>query len=422
MIVFHVIREAFESLGREARRIVPMAAGISWGVASVFLLAAIGNGFERTQRRVIEAFGDSFLLLRTNKPTHTRSDPNSMRRIMLDDEDFARIRARATAIDLISPKGYQWRAQALRGDRQTWMTPVGVDPEYIEICNVPLEPGSRWIDAKDVESETPVVVIGSQARKDLFADEPCIGQKVKLTVRGEGDDPFTRDLTVIGAIQDVELSDEFYVSNKRVGFVTYPLFERLCEKGTGFMVLKPKRPDLKEKAVGEARAALADRYHFEPDDENTVVPYFDAIARGERIDAVFGGIRLFLGAVGILILLLGAVGVANVVLMSVTARTFEFGLRRALGCGRSWIFLQIFLEAALVCGLSGVAGFLLGLSFVELAALLPLPEGFATPEPDLGAATMPAVMLLFVTVGAALWPAARAARLDPVESLRGGAL
>src|SRR5690606_23302282 len=107
------------------------------------------------------------------------------------------------------------------------------------------------------------------------------------------------------------------------------------------------------------------------------LPYFDAIGRGERIDRVFGGIELFLGAVGLLILLLGAVGVANVVLMSVTARTFEFGLRRAVGCRRRWIFLQVFLEAGLVCGLSGLLGFLLGLGSVRLVAMLPLPAGFA---------------------------------------------
>ncbi len=422
MFLFHVLREALESIAREFRRIAPMAAGIVWGVASVFLLTAIGNGFERTQRQVIEAFGSDFLLLRTNKPTHSRSDPNALRRIMVDEEDIARIRAQGTAIDRISPKGYQWRAQGVRGRNTTWLNPVGVDPNYPEICNVPLEPGSRWLDAKDVESEVPVMVIGPKARQDLFGDDPAIGEKIKLTVRGSDESPYVREFTVIGVIRDVELSDDFYVSNKRAGFVTYPVFERICEKGAGFMVMKPKGRERKEEALAQVRAGLAERYHFDADDENTVLPYFDAIGRGERIDRVFGGIKLFLGAVGLLILLLGAVGVANVVLMSVTARTFEFGLRRAVGCRRHWIFVQVFLEAGLVCGLSGVVGFLLGLGSVELVSMLPLPRGFAKPIADVGAATLPAVLLLAVTIGAAFWPALRAVRLDPVEALRGGHL
>ena len=422
MFVFHVLREALESLVRELRRIAPMAAGIVWGVASVFLLTAIGNGFEKTQRQVVEAFGTDFLLLRTNKPTHSRSDPNAMRRIMIDEEDIARIRAQGTAIDRISPKGYQWRAQGVRGRKTTWLNPVGVDTNYPEICHLPLVPGSRWIDEADVASETPVMVIGPKAKTDLFGDESAIGEKIKMTVRGEASDPFVREFTVIGVIEDVELSDDFYVSNKRVGFVTFPMFERVSEKGAGFMVMRPKDRDSKAAALAQVRAGLADRYHFDKEDENTVLPYFDAIARGENIDRIFGGIRLFLGAVGLLILLLGAVGVANVVLMSVTARTFEFGLRRALGCRRRWIFLQVFLEAGLVCGLSGLLGFGLGLGSVELVGQLPLPKGFAAPIADLGAATMPAILLAAVSVAAAIWPATRAVSLSPVAALRGGHL
>lgn len=444
MLLVHVLLEALESLWRESRRMAPMAAGIVWGVSSVFLLGAIANGFERTQRQVIEAFGDQFMLLRFNKPTPTRSDPKATRQILVDEIDLQRIRANASAIEYVSPKAFVWRSRVTKDGEAMWMTPVGVDPEYARICNVPIEEGGRWLSQSDIEQELPVVVIGAQARKELFGDGPYLGEKIKLTLqdwfdhrgrgrRGAGGSdafvveeekpkPYTRDLTVIGALKDVELSDEFYVSNKRVGFVPYPLFERISEQGAGFLVVRPRTPGEKEQALGEVRAALAERYHFDPDDRNTVLPYFDSIERSEKIDRVFGGIKLFLGAVGMLILLLGAVGVANVVLMSVAARTFEFGLRRALGCRRRYIFLQVFLEAGLVCALSGVFGFLMGLAAVQAVALLPLPQGFARPIADLSAATIPGILLLGVTLCAALWPAWRAVRSDPVGALRGSAL
>ena len=451
MLLFHVIRETLESLVREARRVLPMAAGIIWGVASVFTLSAIANGFEKSQREAISAFGDSFMLLRLNKPAYGKNDPRAQKQVLIDRYDMQRIRANATAIEWISPKGYVWNSRTYFGDDTTWMTPVGVDPEYIHICNVPLEPGSRWIQQSDIDQELPVVVIGPQARKDLFGDGPWLGQKLKVSIqeswdrkaqradrdriksqnRGasfstSGDDierkPNLREFTVIGAIRDVELSDEFYVSNKRVGFIPYPVFERIETKGASFMVMKPRSYELRDQALAECRAALAERYHFDPDDVNIVLPYFDALKRGRKVDIVFGGIKLFLGAVGILILLLGAVGVANVVLMSVTARTFEFGLKRALGCPRGYIFVQVFLEAAVVCVTSGVLGFLIGLGTVQGIQLLDLPKGFARPIADMNAATIPGLILLVVTLAAAVWPAWRAVRRDPVAALRGGAL
>src|SRR5262245_85035 len=137
-MIFHVLRETFESLFREARRVAPMAAGIIWGVASVFILAAIANGFERSQRQVIDAFGDSFMLLRLNKPAHGKGDPRAQKQILIDKEDMARIRANATAIEWISPKGFIWMTRTFFGEQDTRMTPVGVDPEYVNICNVPL--------------------------------------------------------------------------------------------------------------------------------------------------------------------------------------------------------------------------------------------------------------------------------------------
>ena len=136
----------------------------------------------------------------------------------------------------------------------------------------------------------------------------------------------------------------------------------------------------------------------------------------------FGGLQVFLSAVGALIMLLGAVGVANVVLMSVTARTAEFGLRRALGCKRRWVFAQVFLEAALVCVISGGLGFLLGAGGVGIMQSIELPEGFSTPRAEWQAAWLPGALLLVVSLGAALWPATRASRMSVVRALHGAPL
>ncbi|MHC4845734.1 MAG: ABC transporter permease, partial [Planctomycetota bacterium] len=161
------------------------------------------------------------------------------------------------------------------------------------------------------------------------------------------------------------------------------------------------------------------RHGFDAGNSNTLIPYFDAIDRAQQIDGVFGGLTVFLTAVGALVMLLGAVGLANVVLISVASRTREFGLRRAVGCKRRWIFAQVFLEASAVCLLSGLLGFGLGMGAVKLLGGIELPEGFAPPQVAWEAAVLPGFLLLVVSIGAAFWPATRATRLSVSRAIHG---
>lgn len=415
-----LVAEAVASIVRDLRRIAPMAAGIVWGVASVFVLVAVTRGFETTQRQALEAMGDKFLLLRVNKPTVNRTDNNAFGFVKLEGDDIVAARDASLSVDLISPKAFDWRSRAYRDGEQTRGMVVGVWPEYRDIVHVPLAPGSRWLDDNDIANELPVTVIGPRVRKDLFGDGPYLGRQMSVGFRNMAGDPIMRKLTVIGALEEEELaSDSVYLSQRSTMFVPFPLFERMSARGFMFFVMKPHEGQ-RDDAVAEVRAVLGDRQGFDGSDSGTLIPYFDAIERGEQIDAVFGGLQTFLVAVGALILLLGAVGVANVVLMSVTARTFEFGLRRALGCKARWIFAQVFLEAAFVCVFAGLLGFILGMGGVALMGQIDLPDGFAAPRAELGAALLPGVLLLAVSLVAAAWPAFRAARIPVVVALQGG--
>ena len=419
-----VLAEAVVSIVREARRIAPMAAGIVWGVASVFVLVAISRGFETTQRHAIESLGDGFLLLRMNRGTQTRGDVAASSFVRLVGEDMDALRVGAPAVEALSPKAHNWFTRVFRRAVTTRGTTIGVDLEYADICHVPLEPGSRWLAANDFTQELAVCVIGYGVRDELFGNEPCLGEQVEVTF-GDDDEGevFVRKFTVIGAITDEELAaDSVYTSHQRSIFMPFPVWERLSPRGFQFFVAKPRAPDDRDLALAQMTEVLARRHGFDPGAEGTLVPYFDAIERTRQVERVFGGLEVFLGAVGALILLLGAVGVANVVLMSVAARTFEFGLRRALGCRRRWIFAQVFCEAALVCVLSGGLGFGLGALGVDLLGAVELPEGFAAPRAEWEAGLLPGALLLAVSLVAAAWPAGRAARVPVVEALVGARL
>jgi putative ABC transport system permease protein len=416
-----LVAEAVGSILREARRIAPMAAGIVWGVASVFVLVAVTRGFETTQRAALESLGDSFMLLRVNRATTTRGDVRSNAFVRLEGEDMVAAREGSPSVAAISPKAHNWFIRVIYGGQVGHATAVGVEPQYAEICHVPIEPGGRWIDDNDLQQELPVCVIGFGTREELFGEQPCVGEEIQLAfTRRAGEDTIFRRLTVIGSVADEELSgDDVYTSHRRSIFLPFTTWERMSPQGFQFFVVRPRSADQRESALAELRTVLGRRHGFDPDNRNTLIPYFDAIDRAQKIDAVFGGLAIFLTSVGALVMLLGAVGLANVVLISVASRTREFGLRRAVGCKRRWIFAQVFLEGSIVCLTSGLIGFGLGLAAVEMLGGVELPEGFSPPQAEWQAAVMPGVLLLVVSLGAALWPASRASRLSVARAIHG---
>ena len=203
----------------------------------------------------------------------------------------------------------------------------------------------------------------------------------------------------------------------------FTTWERMSPRDFQFFVLASGEPvEQKEPLWPRCARCWGERHGFDADSTNTLVPYFDAFERKAKIDAVFGGLEVFFGAVGVLILLLGAVGVANVVLMSVAARTFEFGLRRALGCKRRWIFGQVFLEAGLVCVLSrGCSASCSAWSASSVMQPRAAAGGLRPPQAELAAAWLPGISCSSVSLGAAIWPAWRAARMSPVDGPAGRA-
>jgi len=226
---------------------------------------------------------------------------------------------------------------------------------------------------------------------------------------------------VIGVMKDVETTKESYVSVARMAYVPFSTSVAIFDRRFITLMIEPRTVEDKDLALEQLKQVLGARYGFEPDDRNAVIIYFDAIERAKSIRAIFGGVRIFLSAVGILILAIGAIGVMNVVLVSVAARTFEIGLRKALGATPGQIYAQFFLETAMACFLSGVLGFALGVGGIALLSALPLPESFTRPELDLRTAAISFGILSLTAAVVGFYPAHRAARLEPVQALQGRA-
>lgn len=223
---------------------------------------------------------------------------------------------------------------------------------------------------------------------------------------------------VIGVLEDLETSRESYVSVARLAFIPFETSLVVYDKDYSTMLLQPRSVEERDLVLKQFREVMGARYGFNPEDRNAVVIYFDAIERARSIKAIFGGVRIFLIALGVLILGVGAIGVMNVILVSVAARTFEIGLRKALGATPFAIYLQFFLETMIACLVSGIFGFAIGAAGIELLHGLPLPEGFSKPVLDAQTSVISFAILTAIAVVAGFYPARRASLLAPVEALQ----
>ena len=476
-MAIHTFREALRSIRREGKRLAPMALGIVFGMTVVMGLLAVAGGFEASQRRALSAYGDRFVLVRLNRAELDRAGGGEDRRLQMDYRDIEALRQGAPAIRRLSPMNMAYRARVFgrtgAAGANAWV--AGTLPELTRIRNIPLAEG-RFHDDFDEAERRRVIVLGPMARKQLFGSEPALGRTVRITgfattpiaasavvsqggktsVRGSKQMPpntsastspvpgFTASPTaasinpsaarasrpvqisaetfeVIGVLKDVETTKESYVSVARMAYVPFSTSTAIFDRRFITLLIEPRSIDEKELALRQLREVLGARYGFAPDDRNAVIIYFDAIERARSIRTIFAALRIFLAAVGILILAIGGIGVMNVVLVSVASRTFEIGLRKALGATPGQIYAQFFLETALACFLSGLLGFVLGSGGIVLLGALPLPETFAKPQLNVETAAISFGILTLTALTVGFYPARRAARLSPVQALQGRA-
>jgi ABC-type antimicrobial peptide transport system permease subunit len=490
----HAFREALASLRRERRRFLPMAVGIVCGMAIVMVLLAIAGGFEASQKQALSAYGDRFVLVRLNRAELDRAAGGKERRLMMDEHDLERLRVGAPAIRRFSPVNMAYRARLFgsTGPAGTNAWIAGVLPEMAQIRTLPLREG-RFVDDFDEADRRRVMVLGPQARKQLFGSGPAVGQTVRVTgfstsslappsmTPASGASPLSSAtsssstsstgaprsssptpssgttptpgsatgssrstptvstwppsiaaprgnappdvsisaeiFTVIGVLDDIETTKESYVSVARMAYVPFSTSTAIFDRRFITIMLEPRTTADRDLALRQFKQVMGARYGFGPEDRNAVIIYFDAIERARSIESIFGYVRFFLGAVGVLILAIGGIGVMNVVLVSVTARTFEIGLRRALGATPLVISAQFFLEALLACLLSGAVGFLLGAGGIGLLQLFPLPEALSIGL-DIHTASISFGLLSLTAVLVGIYPARRASLLLPVAALQ----
>ncbi len=407
-----IVRQSLSTLWAHKLRSFLTMFGIAWGVGSLLLLVGLGEGFRSGQDKNLAELGQDIMFVFPGRIPAVVGSYQSGQPYYLTYGDYFAIRDQAKFLRAVSPVLERDDIRAVSDYGSTNGQVFGVAPEYSQIRNTPIDPG-RWFNDEDNAQHRRVAVVGWELLKNMFPGQPAVGSTILLN---------DLDFKVIGVIPKIGKEGENGTNHRIfVPFDTmrmlFPLKAQNSENAISFLNYRPIKKELHIEAKNEVHAIIARRHSFDPTIDDAFMDW-DTIDGAIRVGKIFDAMDWFLGVVGVVTLCLGAIGVINIMLVSVTERTREIGLRKALGATHRNIMTQFFIEGAFLTAFSGGIGLAICTAFVTLLAQLPSPEGFDTPRIVPTSAIVAILSLSMAGIVAGLYPARKAALLPPVEALR----
>jgi len=410
-----VFRQVLSSLARNKLRSFLTMAGIAWGVASLVLIVAMGDGFKLGQRKNTANLGENIVIVFGGRTERQAGGQRAGRRIRLTYDDVRDIRTECYLVRYCVGE-LQNQARAQSPYNSGTFSVLGVEPLYSKIRTIAVQRG-RFLNEADDAQARRVCVIGHNVKKQLYADHnDVVGTEVRLNGL-----PFE----VVGFTPDKNQTSSYNGMDVDNIYVPYSTLVRdIPEKDANFhpgilddLIYVPKSLGEWKQAQSQVRRILARNHRFDPLDERAV-PMWDTVENAEMVDGIFTSMTAFLATIAAVTLTLGGIGVMNIMLVTVTERTPEIGLRKALGATRRRILLDFLLEGVLLAVVSGLAGWLGSWALAGFVNSFPMPDMFGG-LPVRGQTTALAFGALgLVAVSSAMWPAWKAASLTPVEALR----
>ena len=411
-LLLDIFAQIFRTLWAHKLRSFLTMFGIAWGVGSLLLLVGLGEGFRSGNKREMAQYGKDIMFIYPGRAPAFQGNMNSARNYLLTYQDYADIRKEAPHVRTASPVLIRTDVRAVSEFASANGEIAGVESQFSEIRYLPLKQG-RWINGLDDAQRRNVIVLGDELVKNLFPGRPTVGASIILN-----------DITfeVIGAVQRVGRGDDN--STNMRGYIPYRVMAELFPlKGEGheysisFINYQPRVTDEHLLAQDEVRKIVARNHGFDYHDKNAFEGW-DTIQNSKAVGSIFDAMNMFLGAVGLVTLALGAIGVINIMLVTVTERTREIGLHMALGATRRSILAQFFLEGIMLTLFSGLIGMGLAAGLMGVLGMQPGEGGFDPPKLVPSTAILAIVSLTVAGVIAGLYPARKAAMLQPVEALR----
>jgi putative ABC transport system permease protein len=405
-----LLAETFASLRAHALRFGLAALGVGWGALMLTFLSAQSGATADHFRHELEEVGPRLVILGPGVVMKDRVGERASREVKFEAEDVARIEQLAV-VEHASPE-IELPSQLIRkGRRSKLLQVVGWDADAGEIRNVHAAEG-RFLSARDVADAAAVAFLGPRAKERLFGAEPALDAYIQIA------DHRFRVIGIAAAkadqVMDVGNPDDLLVV---IPYTTaqrrFTQSERVYE-----MILAAERRELGGLAIAQARELTALHRGFDPRSDTALwsVDFWDTL---KVLFGMFFAIQLFMAMAGTLTLLVGAIGVMNIMLVVVTERTREIGVRKALGARDRDVFLQFLTEAVVVALAAGLAGTAGGLALLRATSGAFEQAGIAvSARPDPFTTVVLSGALVLVAIVAGVLPAARAARVPPAEALR----
>lgn len=386
--------------------------GIAWGVGSLLLLVGLGEGFRSGNKRGMREYGENILWLYPARVPALPGSPTPGRHYRLTYQDYQDIRREAPHVRAITPVLSRADVRAVSDFASANGELVGIEPQFNGIRYLPLKQG-RWLNWLDESQRRNVIVLGDEMTRNLFPGRPAVGSTILLN---------GINFEVVGTLSRIGHGDE-NLTNMR-GYIPYqvmsvyfPLKGEAERNAISFVNLQPTSADDHLLALEEAKKVIGRNHGFNYRDPDAF-DVMDSVRQAEAMGTIFNAMDLFLGTVGGVTLALGAIGVINIMLVSVSERTREIGLRKALGATNHSILLQFFLEGILLTLFSGLIGMAFAGGLMVALGSVNGPQGFDPPRLVPMTATLAIACLTIAGVIAGIYPARKAAMLQPVEALR----